>query len=438
MEQVVFGGSPDTLNSGATEYAFPNGGEAGWYGTETYRAQGVSAAGVMKNLYVELSAAPGAGAGDAYTFTLMVNGVASALTCTITQPATSGNDTTHEVALAAGDRISLRATPVSTPSATPSAQWSMMFEGTTSKESNFFTGLGIEKTYANSYGRAFAGHIGDFVNSSAVGQQVIPTSGTIKNMYVGLSADPGTAPDAYRITLMKNGVDTTLTVTITADDTTGNDTTHTVAVVAGDTVSLHGEALNTPNNSPQCWVGMTFLADVDGESLVLGASADALDTSTTEYQLITGSFNNVGTNVQVWATPETVRQSLGQVCVLRKLYMKMSGSPYKNSETEDKYTFTLRQNAGDTTLVVAIVGNNTTGSDTDHSVTIAAGDNLSLQSVPSSTPTARGVAWGMVCYIAPSGGWGNITKIHGVTATDITKVHGIAVADIAKINGVAV
>jgi len=37
-----------------------------------------------------------------------------------------------------------------------------------------------------------------------------------------------------------------------------------------------------------------------------------------------------------------------------------------------------------------------------------------------------------------TGGWGNIAKVGGITATDLAKIDGIAVADIAKINGVSV
>ena len=37
-----------------------------------------------------------------------------------------------------------------------------------------------------------------------------------------------------------------------------------------------------------------------------------------------------------------------------------------------------------------------------------------------------------------TGGWGNIAKVGGITATDLAKIDGVAVADIAKVNGVAV
>lgn len=41
-------------------------------------------------------------------------------------------------------------------------------------------------------------------------------------------------------------------------------------------------------------------------------------------------------------------------------------------------------------------------------------------------------------YTAAGGGWSNIAKVRGVTASDIAKINGVAVDDIAKLRGVAV
>ncbi len=42
-----------------------------------------------------------------------------------------------------------------------------------------------------------------------------------------------------------------------------------------------------------------------------------------------------------------------------------------------------------------------------------------------------------ITYVA-TGGWANIAKVRGATATDLAKVNGIVVANVAKLNGVAV
>ncbi len=101
---------------------------------------------------------------------------------------------------------------------------------------------------------------------------------------MSLSADPGTDPDAYTFTLRKNGADTGLTCTIVADATTGNDTTHTVSVVAGDVLTMAAVPVSTPaTTNIIVSFGMTFLADIDGESIILGGLSDDLSNSATEY-----------------------------------------------------------------------------------------------------------------------------------------------------------
>ena len=69
--------------------------------------------GTLKNLYVDLPAAPGAGASR--TFTVRKNGVPTALTCTIADPATSCSDTVNTVSFAAGDTAVLQQTPSGGP-----------------------------------------------------------------------------------------------------------------------------------------------------------------------------------------------------------------------------------------------------------------------------------------------------------------------------------
>ena len=48
--------------------------------------------------------------GSSYTATLLVNGTASALACTVVPGATTCSDTLNSVALAAGDFIQIKAT----------------------------------------------------------------------------------------------------------------------------------------------------------------------------------------------------------------------------------------------------------------------------------------------------------------------------------------
>lgn len=84
-----------------------------------------------------------------------------------------------------------------------------------------------------------------------LGATVISTATTLRNLYVQ-TQDPG-AGQTTDITVYKNGVATTLTVSVAAGRLTGADTTHSVACVAGDVIgyvpSLSGSSASTTFNA---------------------------------------------------------------------------------------------------------------------------------------------------------------------------------------------
>jgi hypothetical protein len=74
----------------------------------------VSKTGTLSNLYVALTTAPGGGA--TRVFTVRINGVNTALTCTIAGATTAGNNTGTSVAINAGDQVSVVMTTTGGPS----------------------------------------------------------------------------------------------------------------------------------------------------------------------------------------------------------------------------------------------------------------------------------------------------------------------------------
>lgn len=387
MEQVLFAGYDDDLHVTGTEYNSLWGG--GTWAGEFGRAGLVSTPGKIKKLRVELVSAPTAG--KSFAFTLMVNGAPSALTCTISDAATSNEDSVNEVAVSAGDYVSLRCVPTGNPTV-GYARWSTVFDGNNAAES-LLLGVGGLGAGGISYNPVSAGR----PSSSAVEnnvRSVCPTGGAIKNLYVRLAADPGTAPDAYRLTLRVNGASSTLTCTITADDVLGNDTVNEVTVAAGDVLTLMQEPLNGPAVSPDMEWGMTFVADTDGESLILAGSSDDLHATTTEYNHVQNSIRT-----RTWTATEADRYQLGQECTLRDLYILLSAAPGAGNSR----TFTLR-NGGATLLTVTIAEAATTGNDTVNSEAVADGDEVTLEHVPVSSPVGADAYWGMVSYIEPAAG----------------------------------
>jgi hypothetical protein len=92
--------------------------------TESAVQQTVPMAGTLSEFYVTLNGSPGSGRG--YTFVVRKNGVNTLVTCTISGTATTGSDVTNSVSFAAGDKISIRVTPVNNPTAR-SMSWTAKF-----------------------------------------------------------------------------------------------------------------------------------------------------------------------------------------------------------------------------------------------------------------------------------------------------------------------
>lgn len=387
MEQFISGGYYDKLGNTTTRYNTLQGG-ASWHIFEYNRYKIVTTGGKIKDLRVKLDGSPGAG--KSYDFTLMLNGTPTALTLEIADAATSGADTTHEVDVVAGDLISLRCVPTGTPTARY-ATWTSIFEGSTAKESLIFSGHSNELSKTNIEYLGVMCDDSTWVSTEGFRSQVCPTSGKIKNLYVLLSDDAGRKTDAYRFTLRVNGVDSALTVTIVTPGTEGNDTTHEVTVAAGDILSLKCEPIDGPANTPFAQMGLTFLADTDGESIILGVSTNALHSTLTEYNELQAAL------IDPWTTIEAEHYQLIQACTLKKLYLLLSAAPGAGKS----YTFTLRKpgnGQADGNLTVTIADAATSGSDTSHTDDVSDDDYMDLKCEPSNSPLEPFGCWSLVCY----------------------------------------
>lgn len=403
MDQVIIGGYPDLLNNGATEYTWVTGGST-WGTDEPQMRQLVSTAGIIGKLLVKLDGSPGAG--KTWTFTLMLNGGITGLTCAISGSETEGSNTTTGIIVAAGAAISIRATSSGTPT-NRKATWSLVFSGDTDKESLFLGWVTTNKSAVR-----FGGIAGLFVSSTDEDDyvQVIPTAGKIKNLYVEMNQAPGSGAEAYRYTLRLNKADSSLTTTITGEATTGNDTSNEITVVAGDTVGLRVEPLNSPSNTTNARYGMTFVADTDGESCVLGGSFPSPSTSATNYQTVT-------TSGLAWEVTEVNVRQLVRACRLNKLYVLVGRAP----GTGNSWGITVRKNEVSTALTVTVSGTDTTGNNVADVASIATGDYVTIEIVPTSSPdtTLDGIKWSMVSQIIrlPSVTTQAVTNITGSTAT---------------------
>jgi len=357
--------------------------------SSTYITQVIPTAGVLSNFKILANTSPGAS--KSYAIDVFING-SSAFSCSLTGAEVSDSDA-GSVSVAAGDLIYVSVVPTNSP-ANIVLYYSIMFEGSTAGESILLgTAVAALSTTATRYG-VVAGYLSLSATEPET-KQIIPTPGTLKKLYWYVSADPGADPDAYRITLRKSGASSALTSVIVANNVSGNDVVNTVAVSAGDDVGIMIEPVDTPTIAPRCGWGMVFVADTNGESLILGGSSGDLVNSAVRYNTLAGQGN-------AWVV--TGIPTMLQPCTLKKLYIELSGSPRANNDNADTYAFEVLLNAGSTGIVATVADGGTgnfVANDTTHTVSATDGQLLTLKCTPASSPTVRDAYWGLVCYIPP-------------------------------------
>jgi len=382
MKQPLIGGwGVNPLNFDETRYTLLQGGD-NYTNVKESVYECIPTGGKISRLFVNLNAA--IAAGSTVTFTLMVNGIAQALTCTIAAGTSSAYDIDHSVDVVAGDLVCLRYTFTGTPG-TVYARWATQFEGTNAGES-----ILLWCGTLDSGATVFGGWCGTRSRDIA-GQMFppVPTNGTFKKMYASLSADPGASPDAYKFDLLIDAIAGNNTFSIVANNTTGNSGAATDVVTAGQKITLSVTPVSTPSVSPYCAMGIVFVSSIDGESIHFLNDTDSPSTSVEQYDMLLGLDT-------YWGSTESNKARMSLLtCVIKKLYVKMQTSPGAGK----KYTVSINKNDGSASgLTVEVADTNTSGNDTIHSYIPVDGDTATFKCVPSGTPTVTRIGCGFVAY----------------------------------------
>lgn len=387
MEQVLFGGYNLVLDDTTTKYNCLHGHSRYWLSFETGVNKIISTDGLIKNLRVKLSGSPGIG--TKYTFTLMVNGYPSSLTFDIIGDDTVGYDMIHKVDVMGGDLVSIQCDPDGTPTEV-SATWTSVFESDAVYES-LIMGGGLEFTnnLYTQYGQVMSGTC-IYSIAEYNFREVVPTSGTFKNFYLYSDLYPGDPEDGFKFTLRKDGENQTLTITIMAQNKTGSDLVNSFNVIAGDIVTMRIDPLGSPQPLKAVW-GMTFVADINGESIVMGGSAMNLSSSVTQYNYV------IGDHALSWVGDEALRYQLGQACILKKLHILLNGFPGAGN----KYDFTIRMAGVDSNVIATVSDTDTTGNSAELEDIVTIDQYVDLQVDPEGTPNVADAYWGFVSYIEP-------------------------------------
>lgn len=375
----------------------------------------VSTSGTLRNLRINLiECSTGSpqppGEGRYRTYTVRKNGVDTELEVTIANEETEGSDLVHEVPVVAGDIMTLRLGWHEDTGTDSYTRWVCEFEGANAKESLICAGGEVFHYYLSRFGPWSTTGVSSQEEDV---RQICAVSGVIKNFYVSLDRAPSPGSDkGFIFTLRKDGVDTSLTVTITGDNTEGSDTTNSVSVSPGDIITI-GQ-IRTPAGDPirnaVTYFGFTFVADTDEEQpFPFGAeSAPSHIMDTTNI-----TYNYIVYRQSVWETEPWIRQQYAMSCTLSKLNVRLNVAPGSGKS----WTFTVMKNGTPTDLVATIADMATLGQDNVHEVAITTDDMISLRCEPSGTPAAA------YAYGGLKSTWRTVTsaEVETHSATNITK-----------------
>lgn len=223
-------------------------------GTEPGQQTIIPVAGTISRLRVATNSPPGGGLN--WKYSLVVNGVDSALTATIADSATSAADTTHTVSVAAGDVVDIHSQPsTGTLPDVGVTKHSVLFTPTDGRSSVFGMNIGFTSataldgsvpTWASPVGTG-TGFRFNPTTDPEINLQMMLGAVKIKNLYVSLSTglSPGSGK-SFTLTMNNNFSATPLSAVIANSNTSAQNTTDVVQLQPTDKLSLY----STPAGGP--------------------------------------------------------------------------------------------------------------------------------------------------------------------------------------------
>ena len=245
-------------------------------------------------------------------------------------------------------------------------------------------------------------------------QQVCATAGTFSSWKLRMDTAPGTG-NSWTLKIRKNGADTGMEIVISGTATSGEDVTHTFDVTPGDKVSVQSTPSSTPDapTSAISW-SVKFTGSTTKQSTILGSLSANLATGTTEY------FAPMGC-VTVNATEALVSQMFTTAGTLTNFYGALRTAP----GAAKSRAFKVYLNGSGTTQTFTISNTDTTGNDTAHPITVAAGDVISVECIPSGTPAASNFLYGFTFTATTDGHFPLVGgRVAGATA-NATRYMGV-------------
>ncbi len=205
---------------------------------------------------------------------------------------------------------------------------------------------------------------------------VVPLGGTLKNFRVGCLTSPSAGSGNAVYTLVKNGVDTGIVITIPLTGAHVGTSAGTLAVVAGDVLTLKVQCSVSPTAGSA--ITFAFELEVAGTGMLLHFGMDShIATAGTRFMApwFAGSTPSTTERPLVVQRPGTID----------KLYVVGT-----TGSIASLHTYTLRKNAADTSLVASLNDNASpyAASDLSNSVSVVKGDAIALKIVTAGASSS--------------------------------------------------
>lgn len=382
--QCLSAGNNTSVGAAGTRYNNILGGST--WGTDPQLMYIIaSTSGRLTNLRVRLDTA--IGASNSITLGVYKSTGITTLEVTISGAAdTIGNDQ-DIVTVSAGDLICVqKVTTIGGVAGGAVAWWACDFIGDKICESIYGSGISDDTAAGASEGDTPYGGSNTWLAADYSSRaRFIPTAGTIRNFFARIPTDPSVG-DTIQFWIYKNGAAQTTTVTFAAGETgIKSDLVNSFTVAVGDYIAIGytstaGCAIQDYQN-----FGWTFVANLDGESIICARSTTDLDTLNVQWLAFYDGAPQ---------TTEASRITLVTQCTLKKMWCGISGTPGAGND----YTFKLNVEGSPVNQVAVIENATTTEQDIVNTDVVSNGQTLNVEITPNSSPSLRSPRISIVCY----------------------------------------
>ena len=342
---------------------------------------------LFSNYKAVLATAPGAGV--TRTQTLRHVGADTNLTFAIANPSTSGSDTTNTAITypSMNTDYSVSVATVGT-GGTPAAslvKWRLL---QTSSNQHFHASTNAASSASNT--RYMGIQDSGTASSSGAVAQIFPDTGKLISFTACLSGSTGAG--SYTLELFKGtyGSETSTGISFSLNSASPYKYTPfetSVSVAPDDSLYWQITPVNTPTTQI-VKVSMEYASSTAGNYVLLGGMGGTnLSNSATTY-------NNWYGNA-AWNATESNVKALGYATTLKALYARVT----TDTGAAKSRTCTFRINGADSAATVTFNNSGTTKNWTG-SVSVATDDDINVSSVPTGTPTASKMIYGL-CFNTP-------------------------------------